>query len=317
MRRHLLSFLDRLWQASPSLTGTGLLMLPILAAAVVGLGIDERLITGAPAWLKPAKFAASIAIYTLSLAWIFTYLPAWVRMRRTVGRVSAVVFIMEIAIIALQAWRGTTSHFNVATPLDAALFSAMGIGILVQTLASVAVAVALWRQTFADRATGWALRLGLTLTIIGAVTGGLMTRPTAEQLAQAQVTRITVAGAHTVGAPDGGPGLPGTGWSVEHGDLRVPHFLGLHALQAFALILLALPRGWRETRRVRMLFVGVASYIALFAIVLWQALNGEPLVTPSATTLSMLAAWAFATVATGLFLAKRPEAAPAPHAAVC
>ena len=36
-------------------------------------------IGGAPAWLKPAKFAASIAIYTLTLAWVFTYLPEWVQ----------------------------------------------------------------------------------------------------------------------------------------------------------------------------------------------------------------------------------------------
>ena len=32
-----------------------------LAAAAVGLIIDAHLITGAPAWLKPAKFALSIA----------------------------------------------------------------------------------------------------------------------------------------------------------------------------------------------------------------------------------------------------------------
>ena len=54
----------------------------------------------------------------------------------------------------------------------------MGLAIVVQTLVDVAVAVALWRQRFADRAMGWALRLGMTITIVGALTGGLMTRPT-------------------------------------------------------------------------------------------------------------------------------------------
>ena len=48
----------------------------------------------------------------------------------------------------------------------------MGAGILLQTLASAAVAVALWRQKFADRALGWALRLGLTIAIVGARVGG-------------------------------------------------------------------------------------------------------------------------------------------------
>ena len=68
------------------------------------------------------------------------------------------------------------------------------------------------------------------------MTGGLMTRPTAAQLEAARAgERMTIAGAHTVGAPDGGPGLAGTGWSTEHGDLRVPHFVGLHALQVLPL----------------------------------------------------------------------------------
>ena len=87
---------------------------------------------------------------------------------------------------------------------------------------------------------GWALRLGMTITIVGAMTGGLMTRPTSAQLEAARAgNRMTVAGAHTVGAPDGGPGLPGTGWSLEHGDIRVAHFLGLHALQLLPLLAFA------------------------------------------------------------------------------
>ena len=89
-----------------------------------------------------------------------------------------------------------------------------------------------WRWRYggnrsSDRALGWALRLGMVITIAGASTGGLMTRPTEAQLAQLAATQqMPIVGAHTVGAPDGGPGLPGTGWSLEHGDLRVPHFIG-------------------------------------------------------------------------------------------
>ena len=99
---------------------------------------------------------------------------------------------------------------------DAVIFAVMGLAIVVQTLSTVAVAVALWRHRFADPALGWALRFGMTITIVGAMTGGLMTQPTRQQLDAARAgERMTIAGAHTVGAPDGGPGLPGTGWSTR------------------------------------------------------------------------------------------------------
>ena len=91
----------------------------------------------------------------------------------------------------------------------------------------------------------------MTLTIVGALTGPLMTRPTAAQLADARAgARMTISGAHSVGGPDGGPGVPVTGWSREHGDLRVPHFIGLHAIQVLALIAVGLRR-WRVPEDVR------------------------------------------------------------------
>src|SRR5688500_1248496 len=108
----------RLWQASPPLTAVGLLMLVVAAASIVGIFVDPRTITGAPAWLKPFKFAISTAVYSLTLAWIFRWLSDWPRVRRVVGWTTAIVFVLEVAIIDLQAWRGTTSHFNAATTLD-------------------------------------------------------------------------------------------------------------------------------------------------------------------------------------------------------
>ena len=299
------AFITRLWRTDRPLTAVGLLMAGALVASAVGVWLDPRVITGAPAWLKPAKFAASIAIYTLTLAWLFTFLPEWRRTRAIVGWTTAGILVMELIVIDVQAWRGTTSHFNVGTVLDGVLFTLMGVGILVQTLTSIAIAVTLWRQPFADRALGWALRLGMTMTIVGAFTGGLMTRPTAAQLAEAQVTqRIAIAGAHTVGAPDGGPGLAGTGWSRDHGDLRVPHFVGLHALQVLPLFLLLVRRRVAAERaRVRLTMTTAASYAALYGILLWQALRGQALVGPDATTGIVLIVWAVGTaVAVGSVL---------------
>jgi hypothetical protein len=301
----------RLWQASAPLTAVGLLMIVAAGAFVAGLLLDPRVITGVPAWLKPFKFAVSTAIYSLTLVWVFTWLADWPRMRRVVGWTTATVFVLEVAVIAAQAWRGTTSHFNVSTPLDATLFLLMGGAILLQTVVSVAVAVALWRHHFTDRALGWALRLGMALTITGAMTGPLMTRPTAEQLAEVRAgARLTISGAHSVGGRDGGPGLPLTGWSREHGDLRVPHFIGLHGLQALAIVAIALRR-WRvpEPVRVKAMLAAAASYASLFLLLLGGALQGHSIVTLDAAALVSLATWTLANIVVlGWIVRGRPPA---------
>lgn len=260
---------------------------------------DPRVIEGAPAWLKPLKFAVSTAIYSATLAWVLRYLPDWPRLARQAAVVTAWVFVAEVALIAVQAARGTTSHFNTSSVFDGAIFSMMGTAIAAQTVAAIAVTVALWRRTFADRAMGWALRLGMTLAVAGASVGGMMTQPTAAQLAQARETQqMPRAGAHTVGAPDGGAGLPGTGWSLTHGDLRVPHFVGLHAMQALPFVawLVARRRGSRDGARVGVVVGAAVSYAALFALLLTQAMLGQPVIAPSGAVASALTAWTLGTV---------------------
>jgi hypothetical protein len=288
----------RLWQTAPELMATAVLMLIVLAGTLVGLMVDPRIITGAPAWLKPAKFAVSIAIYSVTLAWFFTFIPEWTRTRRVIGWATAFAMVVEMAIIGSQAARGTTSHFNTATPFDAVLFGIMGLVIVTQTLASISIAVAFWRQRFADASLGWALRLGMALTIVGALTGGMMTRPTSSQLTAAKAGhQLTTSGSHTIGGADGGPGMAGTGWSREHGDLRIPHFFGLHAMQALPFFALFLSRRRLSSQaRTQLVVLAGASYGALYVILVIEALRGIPLMAPDATTILQLGIWAIATV---------------------
>jgi hypothetical protein len=296
-------------QETRPLIAVSLLMAALTVVFATAMLVDPRTIEGAPAWLKPTKFAVSTAIYGGTLAWVLGALAAWPRLRRWAVWTTAVVFVGEVALIAMQAWRGTTSHFNTSTLFDGIVFTAMGLGIFAQTAVAGAVALALWRQPFADRAAGWAMRLGMTITVVGALTGGLMTRPTADQLAAAHLSgNMPRSGAHTVGALDGGPGLPGTGWSVTHGDLRVPHFVGLHALQVLPLLVWVTGRRRGEGARLRVAFGGAASYAGLFVILLAQALAGQSATAPRGFFLGALGLWVAATIGVAAFAWFEPRA---------
>jgi hypothetical protein len=130
----------------------------------------------------------------------------------------------------------------------------------------------------------WALRLGLLLSLLGAAGGGFMLRQTPQQERMATPRQF---GAHTVGAPDGGPGLLIGNWSEHHGDLRVAHFLGLHAVQIIPLI------GWwllqkqrlTDLQRTRLVWLASGAYVSAFALLIWQALRGQALLEPDSTTL--------------------------------
>ena len=282
MRRWLLV----LWAASRPLTFVGLLMVCDLVACLVAMMFDSRQITGVNAWLKPAKFGLSSAVTCFSLAWIAGYLKDWPRIRDWSSRAFTASIAVEIIVIDLQAARGTTSHFNMARPFDEVAFITMGISIVVLWLSMVGMTYALVRQRVQPVSWAWALRLGLLLSVVGAAGGGFMLRQTPEQKQNPELKQF---GSHTVGAPDGGPGLPVLNWSENHGDLRVAHFIGLHGMQIIPLIGWWLLRRRRltEPQRTRLIWIASGTYVSFFALLAWQALRGQALLQPDRKTFVM------------------------------
>lgn len=205
-----------LYNASPWLTVIGWMMFADFVVCLVAMCFDTRQITGVNAWLKPAKFGVSSAVTCLTLAQFAGYLRDWPRTRTWAARIFAVSIAIEIVVINLQAARGTTSHFNVSTPFNKAAFMTMGFSICTLWLSMAALTVAVIRQSINPASWRWALRLGLLLSLVGAAGGGLMLRQTPSQIV---TPGRPLFGSHTVGAPDGGPGLPATNWSTQHGDL--------------------------------------------------------------------------------------------------
>jgi hypothetical protein len=248
----------------PALAWAGWLHVAVLLLALVLWPLDERTVTGLNVWIKPAKFAVAGVVYLWTLAWLLADVPAaGQRAARRIGRLVALAMVFEIGCIVMQAARGTTSHFNIGSTFDIMVFNLMGVFILLNTVAIVGAVVLVFRhRPFGSAAWVWGLRLGLLLFLVGSAVGGSM----AGRLA------------HTVGAADGGPGLPILGWSTRHGDLRAAHFLGLHALQALPLV------GWllgRTALRPLAQGFGVALFALLYAAAVaglyWHALQGRPL----------------------------------------
>ncbi len=270
------------------------MMFVILFAALVGLIVDPRVITGAPAWLKPLKFSLSFSIYAVTFIWLIGFVQGHPRIVRLIVWVTTIGALIEMVLIVGQVIRGTTSHFNVSTPFDTAVWGVMAVSVVGIWTANLILGIVLLRQRFADVAFAWALRLGVLISLIGMGVAFFMTSPTAAQLTAAKAGGgMPIAGAHAVGVADGGPGLPFLGWSTVGGDLRVPHFVGLHGLQLlplFGWLLIRYGTRLRPAARTALVWMAGLGDLGLIGLLTWQALRGQSIVHPDARTLVALAA---------------------------
>ncbi len=251
-----------LWQREPRLVAFALLMLAMMLPAAIGLGLDDRVLRGVSVWVKPMKFMASVALLALTTAWFAPMLPDAVRRSRSFGWLVWTVIAtggFEVMYITLQAALGQASHYNVGDPFHAAMYSLMGLGALLLTATQPWLAWLIWRHGERRIASAYrqAVLLGLVLTfVLGASVGMLLGG----------------------GQPATGAGLPVLGWSRTMGDLRVAHFIGIHAGQVLPLAGFVLACAWPRAA-VPGVWAAAALWSALWAAALLQALAGQPLLS--------------------------------------
>lgn len=251
----MISFIRELYGRNPLLYIFGWVCLVGAMIGIVLTFTDTTTVLGINAWIKPVKFLLSVWIFSWTMGWYLFYLE---KPGKSLYYSFMVVIVMsfELFVIIWQAANGRLSHFNTSSSLYLSLYNAMGIAIVVLTFWTVYIAVLFFikKKFLAPMPYIWGIRLGLVMFVIFSLEGGIM----ATQLQ------------HTVGAADGGSGLPFINWSDAYGDLRVAHFFGIHSLQLLPLT------GYFITRTNRQVFLIAALYFVMVSILLVQALYEIP-----------------------------------------
>lgn len=205
------------WSVAATMTvATGL----ILALMIFD---DQTLATGISVWAKPLKFTLALAIHAATLGWVTSRLSPKFRRSRLMTLV-ALAFLcasgLEIAYITYQAALGEPSHFNMSSPFNRIMWSAMAIAavIVIAPAAVIGTAVMLDRNASLASPARLAAAIGLT-------GGTVLTLITAFSIGANMSSFVGAVPA------DGSQRMMFTGWSLIAGDLRVSHFLSTHMIQ--------------------------------------------------------------------------------------
>lgn len=256
-----------IYQKNPILTIAGWINVGLFLLAFTAYFFDSRTVLGINPWIKPMKFTISIIFFVWTMIFVLAYLENHPVKVQWYSGLIALSMLIEIVLIFFQSYRGTTSHFNIQTPLNILIFNIMGIFILLNTIIVILICIDYYflKSPHISPEMHRAIFFGLILMLLASFESGFML----------SINR------HTVGAADGGAGLPFLNWSTQYGDLRVAHFVGLHALQALPILVL-LNEKWhffQQTSAKLGLVNGSAFLIlALMVLVLLQALAGMPFI---------------------------------------
>jgi hypothetical protein len=248
-------FIETLFLRNQTLFYFGLLCFIVTILFYVLSQTTNIQVLGINAYIKPLKFAFSTIIYSWTMTWFLGYLPNF---DATFFNWTIIISLgFEVFYIALQASKGEMSHFNTSTPMKSFLFMMMALMATIATVATAYIAWLFFNFSPVDLPNYylWAIRLGLLLFVIFSFQGFLM---------GAKMR-------HTVGAPDGSKGIYLLNWSLSHGDLRIAHFIGMHALQMIPLISYCLLKNTLHTILLGLLYFGLAMMTLLLA------LQGKPL----------------------------------------
>ena len=244
-------------RGSPMLWLSTLGMLVGFASCLVAMQLDPRSFNGVDVWDKPGKFFLSLAVQYATVSWALSFLPEAQRNARSV-RFATMAMItagwLEVAYIAFRAARAEASHFNASSVFSQVAYGVMGLGAVTLTATAFFIGYRVWKQRgqgLMAEAAGAGLMLGMAL---GTIAG----------------TYLSAQTGHWVGGEmSDAHGLGVMAWSTTGGDLRVAHFVGLHAAQIVPISALSGSRA--------VAYFTAAACIAATGFTFAQAVLGLPL----------------------------------------
>jgi hypothetical protein len=251
----MVTFIETIRDKNTVLFYFGLLMLAGAIISAILSQVTTTQVMGVNAYLKPMKFYLSGFI----LAWTMAYFMQYLDNQKQVAIYNWVYVITigyELLAITFQAALGKQSHFNKDTAFDQSVFYMMGFMITLVTAwtAYIGYLFFVQKEFAASPVLIWSIRLGLIMTVVFAFQGGLM----------AGLLR------HGMGGADGGAGLPIVNWSKDHGDFRVAHFFGIHALQIIPIVSVLIAKNVQHVLMIAAVFFVFVSYTLI------QAFLGKP-----------------------------------------
>ncbi|MEM9157530.1 MAG: hypothetical protein AAGB46_00670 [Verrucomicrobiota bacterium] len=211
---------------------------------------------------KTTIFGISTGLTLITMAWLFRYFQTLPKLHSTILYTMSAALFIEIIIIDLQRFRGVPSHFNMSTPFDAALWSTMGFFILVFAIVATAQAVLAFGKLNASPAMASAIRSSLILFFFSQVSGQLIVSHGLSQVVQnGEFVIENIAASTTYG---------------EAGNLKLPHAITLHSIQAIPLLgLLIAPLAIPANRQRFWVWTSATGFLGVSLIAQVQAYLGK------------------------------------------
>ncbi len=183
--------------------------------------VDHRQVLGINTWIKPSKFAFSLASYTMTLAFILPKLDITKKAISRLTNVTSWFLILEFLLITMQAGRGVRSHFNKEAVFDSIVYGLMGLSIVIALIPAIYITYYLFtRSKIVNKLYSKANQFGMIILLFGSSYAG----------------KVSSGDGHSVGADDSTAGIPYLNWSTKFGDLRVAHFLAIHGIHVFLIV---------------------------------------------------------------------------------
>jgi hypothetical protein len=258
------AILRELFHRQRVLAAYGLLLIVLTPFMLTMQAIDSRTFDGVDVWAKPTKFVFSVAVFALTTTWYFGYVQPD---RRSHWRLRGLVAVIlaagsfEIIYISWQAAHGLASHFNHSSVFYEIMYGLMGVGAISLVAAGLPLAWEIWRRPLVGLRADYVAAVVIGLVLCFVLGGGFG-------------IYMSQQPGHNVGSV-GGHSLI-FGWNRAGGDLRIAHFLGIHAQQAIPLLGL-LVTGMSQRLRWRTLIAGSLAYAALAIALFIQAISGHAL----------------------------------------